>query len=109
MKRAGIKPSTVTFNSLLDTCVRNNRMQDAWSVMDHLASEVSCDNFTYSTLIKGITSPSHASDLDKIFALLNKISSLKGEKNASDSDKKESFKPDEILINVLLDACINCN
>lgn len=50
-----IQPSTVTFNSLIDACIRSHNMSKAWEVLDEMkARNVKADNFTYSTLIKGI-------------------------------------------------------
>ena len=50
-----ISPSTVTFNSLIDACIRSNDMSKAWGVLDEMkVRNVKADNFTYSTLIKGI-------------------------------------------------------
>eukprot|EP00360_Condylostoma_magnum_P001400 CAMPEP_0168313864 /NCGR_PEP_ID=MMETSP0210-20121227/4949_1 /TAXON_ID=40633 /ORGANISM="Condylostoma magnum, Strain COL2" /LENGTH=63 /DNA_ID=CAMNT_0008276011 /DNA_START=504 /DNA_END=695 /DNA_ORIENTATION=+ len=52
------------------------------------------DNFTYSTLIKGIKNEGELADIDRAFGLLNEI------RNNPD------LRPDEILYNCLLDACI---
>lgn len=52
------------------------------------------DNFTYSTLIKGIKNEGEFADIERAFGLLNEI-----------RDNPE-LRPDEILYNCLLDACI---
>mmetsp|Transcript_22778 Transcript_22778/g.17208 ORF Transcript_22778/g.17208 Transcript_22778/m.17208 type:complete len:83 (+) Transcript_22778:435-683(+) len=78
MKNEGIPPSIITFNSLIDACVRSGRMTQAWKVLEQMISlsgdnGVVPDNFTYSTLIKGISSEEYSADLDKAFELLGKL------------------------------------
>ena len=91
-----VKPSVVTYNSLIDAYVRNNASEKAWNVLDEMKKDgIDPDNFTYSTLIKSIKEESQASDLEKAFKLLEYIKS------------EGKVKPDEILYNVLLDACIS--
>lgn len=98
MLTSGVKPSTITFNSLIDACVRSGHLARAWELLTEMETQkVSPDNFTYSTLIKGIRKEEQSQDLERAFALLE---SLK---------QTQLFQPDEILFNVLLDACINCH
>ena len=61
------------------------------------------DNFTYSTLIKGIKPDgnmgqngyiNNQSDLEKAFALFNKLK------------QNNQTKPDEVLYNCLMDTCV---
>lgn len=55
MKETGLRPNEVTYNSLIDACVRASKMELAWRFLDEMQSEgLAPDNFTYSTLIKGI-------------------------------------------------------
>lgn len=55
MKECGLKPNDVTYNSMIDACVRCNNMKSAWSLLTEMnANDIIPDNFTYSTLIKGI-------------------------------------------------------
>jgi pentatricopeptide repeat protein len=55
MKQVSVVPNDVTFNSLIDACVRANKMHKAWGLLKEMQeSGVHPDNFTYSTLIKGI-------------------------------------------------------
>jgi len=90
-----VAPSTITFNSLIDSCVRSGNLERAWGILDMMREQgVAADNFTYSTLIKGIKGEEHIADLNRAFDLFETL-------------KRESH-PDEILFNVLLDACINC-
>lgn len=69
-------------------------MCQAWEFLDCM-KKVNCepDNFTYSTLIKGIKS--EATDLNRAFDLLEELKT------------RETIAPDEILYNCLLDACIS--
>eukprot|EP00347_Sterkiella_histriomuscorum_P013026 403366299 len=93
----GVTPTTITFNSLIDCCVRSGNQDQAWRVLEQMKEkQVKPDNYTYSTLFKGIKSENQRQDLEKAFVLYNQL------QNSND------FTPDEILFNVLLDACINC-
>lgn len=53
--KEGVLPNTITFNSLIDCCVRTNSQDRAWKVLDEMKSKgIKADNYTYSTLFKGI-------------------------------------------------------
>jgi len=39
MKGEGVKGSTVTYNSLIDTCVRNGQMHKAWDILTNMLKE----------------------------------------------------------------------
>lgn len=55
MKDLRLKPTFVTYNSLIDVFVRVNQMKEAWRYFDMMRSNgLKPDNFTCSTLIKGI-------------------------------------------------------
>lgn len=99
MSQSGLRPNDVTFNSLIDACVRSGGMDKAWGLFSKMQDHgVVPDNFTFSTLIKGIkpsrNSRRDTNDLDRAFNLLEQI-----------KDNGEA-KPDEILYNCLIDACI---
>jgi len=51
-----LRPNDVTYNSLIDACVRNDKMPKAWGLLKEMQNDphVNPDNFTYSTIIKGI-------------------------------------------------------
>ena len=67
MQEVGLRPTYVTYNSLIDVFVRCNQMHDAWRYFGLMRSSgLKPDNFTCSTLIKGIK-PS-ARQLSKGFA-----------------------------------------
>ena len=55
MKQVGLQPTYVTYNSLIDVFVRCNEMDEAWKFFSLMRSSgLKPDNFTCSTLIKGI-------------------------------------------------------
>ena len=55
MKRSDLRANEVTYNSLIDVCVRCNQMKKAWVLLNEMQDQgINPDNFTYSTLIKGI-------------------------------------------------------
>ena len=90
-----IQASVVTYNSLIDASVRSSDLERGWQLLDQMeAKGILPDNFTLSTLIKGIKTEAQTQDLDKAFQLLDRVK------------KEKLFKPDEILYNVLLDSCI---
>ena len=102
MKSKSVRPNDVTFNSIIDTCVRAGKMHKAWALLKEMqaSGDVSPDNFTYSTLIKGIKPDSQTGnvgnyhDLENAFALLERL------------QKNSTVKPDEVLYNCLIDACV---
>ena len=95
MKESEAKPNEVTYNSLIDTCVRCGKMSKAWILLKEMQEQMKPDNFTYSTLIKGIkpdfqsTQSGHISnmqDLEKAFALL---AEMKKRDEPDEEDKEE--------------------
>jgi pentatricopeptide repeat protein len=55
MCNIGLVPNQVTYNSLIEVYVRCGRIDDAWSMLTLMRSrKVKPDNFTLSSLIKGI-------------------------------------------------------
>ena len=78
MKSQGISPNDVTYNSMIDVCVRCDQMNRAWALLNEMQEQnIIPDNFTYSTLIKGIRADSSSqgpisnqNDLERAFTLL---------------------------------------
>jgi len=88
-----IQPSIVTYNTLIDSYFKQNKYNQAWILFELLKkSDKKPDNFTYTTMINGIKSMEKP-DLNKAFQLFNEY--------------KEINKPDQIIYNCLMDACIN--
>lgn len=62
MVENGLQPNNITYNSLIDVCVRTGKMDSAWELFQKMEEHsINSDsdgptvcNFTYSTLIKGI-------------------------------------------------------
>lgn len=126
MTSAGLKPNSVTYNSLIDVCVRCGKMQQAWdlfaqmegddddfdiqdssdtqSAADAKPSLAGCSdydevqrNFTYCTLIKGIKNTGNpAQDAYDLDRAFKLL----------DKMKQRRERPDEILYNCLIDVCI---
>lgn len=104
MKQQGLRPNDVTYNSIIDACVRCNKMHSAWSLLAEMqANQITPDNFTYSTLIKGIRAEnnsqqagviSNPQELERAFTLLESMK------------QGGQVRPDEILYNCLIDACV---
>ncbi|CAD8172285.1 unnamed protein product [Paramecium octaurelia] len=100
MKQIGIKPNRISFNSLLDSCVKCNKMNVAWRYFEEMRKQYGIfpDNFTYSILVNGIkTNHSNRDELLRAISLLEQI------------QETGQFKPDEILYNSLIDACVKFN
>lgn len=88
--------SIVTLNAIIEACVRCQNMTLAWEYLDEMnRNGLTPDNFTYSSLIKGIKNEGDNADLDRAFGLLSALKSM------------PNLVPDEILYNCLLDACVS--
>ena len=106
-----ITPNDVTFNSLIDAYVRQNNMNKVFKLISTMQQyHIKPDNFTYTTIIKGLNKDSFSSnnsnnindfknkskdELDLAFQLFEKV--------------KQFSKPDEILYNCIMDACLRFN
>lgn len=77
MKDIKLRPNDVTYNSMIDVCVRCEQMEKAWNLLTEMQEEnIVPDNFTYSTLIKGLKCDSRSfsqRNLDKAFMLLEQM------------------------------------
>ena len=94
MKNSFVNPNEVTYNSLIDAYVRCGDLKSACKLLPAMeASGLIPDNFTYSTLIKGVSPRNHVT-LKKAFELFNEMK------------RNNQIKPDEILYNCLIDACV---
>ena len=104
----GVTPNDVTFNSLIDAYVRQNNMNKVFKLISTMQQyHIKPDNFTYTTIIKGLNKDSfnninnynykdkNKDELDLAFQLFEKV--------------KQFSKPDEILYNCIMDACLRFN
>lgn len=84
-------PNNVTYNSVIDCCVRNDQMHLAEMIISELYNHhlLKPDIIAFSTLIKGYIKQK---DLSKPIQLLKIM-------------EKFNIKPDEVLLNSLLDGC----
>jgi pentatricopeptide repeat protein len=90
MKKAGLQPNCVTFNELLDACVKTHP-QEAWMILDEMdACGVKPNHITCSILLKTIDSTSVATNVERILKVL-------------DSMIEEM---DEVLLSSVVEACI---
>ena len=97
----GVAPNDVTFNTLIDVFVRSKNMSKVWFIISKMKEMgIKPDNFTYSTIIKGLNKNtnlncgegSNENELDLAFKLFDNV--------------KKNSKPDEILYNCIMDACL---
>lgn len=103
-----IEPNIITFNSIIDCCVRCNEIDQATQIFEYMRSKSTANPFdsyygvgrgikpdliTFSTLIKG-----HCRSKNIEQALMLHEQML-----------KEGIKADEVLYNSLLDGCLKAN
>lgn len=93
MLNLNITPTIVTFNTLIYSYFKHGIPRKAWTLFEQLKiSNTKPDNFTYTTMINGIKN-AQGFDLKLAFQLFDEY--------------KQIHKPDQIIFNCLLDACIN--
>jgi pentatricopeptide repeat protein len=91
MRSRNLQPNQVTYNSLINACVSKGDMKTAWSFVEEMQQlSVEIDNFTCSIMMKGLKFSSSKDDVDKTLNLI----------------ERSRVRPDEVLVNTLLDACI---
>merc|ERR1719172_414434 len=90
----GVPCNLVTFNSLMDVCVRCSDLRTAAVFLqDMMQNGIEPDLITFSTLIKGY---SHTGEVHKALALAREL-------------KARGLKCDEIMYNSLIDGCAKAN
>ena len=95
MKQRSVGLNTVTFNTMLDACAKCNALHRASSLVEEMRqSAVELVIITYSTLVKGYLCEGH---VDRALRVVGEMLSL------------ESFAPDEIMYNSLLNGCASSN
>jgi len=88
--------NTITYNSIIDACVKGGDLATAESLLHEIAgpnSALEPDLITFSTLLKGYC---HGGDLDKALQLTEAI-------------KVRGLRCDELVYNTLMDGCVKAN
>ncbi len=89
-KTKGIKPDEILYNSILDTCVKYNKMEQAQAVFDDIKdTAIQPSKITYSIMIRGY---GNDYNLEKAFDIFNEM-------------KEKNVIPNEIIYGCLLNAC----
>lgn len=118
-----IQPNDVTFNTMIDVCVRNKKINLVWEILEKMKElKIQPDNFTYSTIIKGINKKTNLNsvtqNMSKGYPYANKeeneteLNQDRDEEADLDiafklfDNVKKSGTPDEILYNCIMDACL---
>jgi len=112
-----IKPNDVTFNTMIDVCVRSGKMPEVWSIIEKMKEYgIKPDNFTYSTIIKGLNKNTNLNIIDNNEETQDESQTDRQFKDKSPSELELAFKlfenvknfskPDEILYNCIMDACL---
>jgi len=106
-----VAPNDVSFNTMIDVYVRNENINLVWDLLDLMKKYgIKPDNFTYSTIIKGINKKSNFNYGNNINNYGNKcIQEDEAELNMAFKlfeNVKMHSRPDEILYNCIMDACL---
>jgi pentatricopeptide repeat protein len=114
-----IKPNDVTFNTMIDVCVRSSKMPEVWTIIEKMKEYgIKPDNFTYSTIIKGLNKNTNLNIIDNHEETQedSQTQTDRQFKDKSPSELELAFKlfenvknfskPDEILYNCIMDACL---
>merc|ERR1719146_199970 len=91
MRKFGLQPNQITYNSLINYAISCGDVSQAWGFIKNMEEEsIPVDNFTCSIMMKGLRHSSQPSDLDRTLSLI----------------ERSPVTPDDVLVNTLLDACI---
>jgi pentatricopeptide repeat protein len=91
MAQQGMKPTHVTFHSILHAAVRGGDRDAAWSWLSELQrAELKPTSVTCSILLKLVTKPSHGADMSRVMSLI----------------KEGEMKMDEVLLTSIVDVCL---
>ena len=94
MRSGECTPNNVTYNSLLDCCVRCGNLDLALQIWGEMEVATTPDLISYSTLIKGYC---QETKIKEAFQLLDVMI------------EKHQIMPDEVLFNSLLDGCVRAD
>jgi pentatricopeptide repeat protein len=74
LERAALKPSHASFHGLLNYRVQNGDFRRAWCIIEQMqAADLSPNSCTCSILLKGISTPGHAADLQRIWSFADSL------------------------------------
>jgi len=74
MKRRGLSPNAITFNTTMDAAVRGQRSGKAWDLLQEMReSGMRPDKFTCSILVKGLTKSASPDNFKDTLALLGEV------------------------------------
>lgn len=96
MKQYGIKPNRVTYNYLMDLCVKVEKMKEALDIVESMQQDnISPDSFTYSIILNGLklrkSSPSIVEkSLNRIYKVV----------------ENQELIVDDVFFNSVLDVCV---
>merc|ERR1719247_3761481 len=91
MRKFGLQPNQITYNSLINYAISCGDVSQAWGFIKNMEEEsIPVDNFTCSIMMKGLRHSSQPSDVDRTLSLI----------------ERSPVTPDDVLVNTLLDACI---
>ena len=120
-KETNIVPNDVTFNSLIDVYVSQKNMEKVVEIVNLMKDhKIYPDNYTYTTIIKGLNknslmkNPGNATNITNNSSNLNPNEMIFGniELNLAFhlfNHVRLTSKPDEILYNCIMDACLRFN
>ena len=118
-KESNIIPNDVTFNTLIDVYVSQKNMEKVLQTVNLMQKyKIFPDNYTYTTIIKGLNKNSLPKNTNNVNTPINtKVSS--SAQLFSNMELDLAFKlfnhvriiskPDEILYNCIMDACLRFN
>jgi pentatricopeptide repeat protein len=94
MHKRGLEPNTATYNSLLSCAMTSGDFAGVWQIVEDLERSGQCaDIYTLSILFKGYRRERRTMDTESVDKALSLI-------------RNYAVKVDDILVNVILEACL---
>jgi pentatricopeptide repeat protein len=92
----GIELDIIIVNTIIDCLIEQGRMEKTWEIFNFYKNSIKPDNYTYTTLLKGIKKMSlNAEWLNRAFLILE--------------EAKIGYNLEEEFFNSLLDSCVKYN
>jgi pentatricopeptide repeat protein len=93
MKTAGFEPNCVTFNELLDACIKQS-IGEVWALLDEMkACSVKPNHITCSILLKTIKAQSTTENVERVLDIMDSVAE----------------EMDEVLLSSVVEACIRAS